>query len=1102
MVNNQLNVGPRVNLATKISNGVTLIVASDGEAEATHVVSQPTVTLPPTLVTDALHMTNKDITTFYEPRTFYTTFTFFTTFFSGGTPSISTSEQVITNVYSVPVTQSITRTQPVNEPVTVIETSENLVSKTLYTTHTFYATLFNGTSTVVTPIEELHSSVVSSTETYTITKTIMPYPEISPTETLKPALTTTTSVYRTRTNYVTLFRGSESIVSPLEEIETNIVTLTLDSPKESYTTRTIQATNTHYITLFSGSESILSSITEVAPSVITEIVKQLQGPSTTPFSDMVSIRPTAVISSSSSSVEPIFQDLVPSIRTQYTTLTYFTTLFTDSSTILSSREEIATSYITLFVPAPAPGTTKSVNPVMYTSKTEQIIPSKSSEIKEFSATPTSEILTFYTTYTYYTTLFKGNEAIISDSETVVTQYVTIESTPTDSVSRHTTSLPPTFSRPNYSDTLEIRTEPSTSSVTSPSFEKGSSSDKKASEDLKIIGVSTKVESDGETPSILTGIPSTDANGATHILFTDFIVPSSIDDSSAFSTDLYSEYVTPSLPDLASSVYVISSVSFDDTTFFPHESSTLSSARETQSDLATTRLTDVNVATHHMIHPTTTYQSGSSQTVGIKPGAVIDLSDVLTNTNLVGNLGETIKDIVNLFAAKERAPKNSTSKSSQSSSDTSIVLPSGGITISSAQDPVFIPIGAIARSTKISSSPAEGNTEVPLLKPSTMLSGFTPIRTDDGKFTFDANNRKIDSVSSFDLVSDATLTSIVFGSNTIFIQPTSVVKDSSTTLFSDMDGRFHSSFNTKVLHGSESNNGGNKQQATPTLKYSESTSLISGLETIFFGFPDARQPPQATTQVIQGSGSTSSIVGYETIFFDSPKDFFVPGGNQVNITGATTIFGTFPILTDTSTSSGQTPPSTFMSSSSGETTIFFPVPGDNYQQNPGTRYVTSVESVTLTLTLTTSSVYNTEDTPVTVTSVFTTTIPPRTFVSTIIGDRTILGTQPEPTEAVQVVPTIQPSESTTTVTTTTLIFNSIATTVVRTLVIPTNGIQPTKPSGADATDTFKLGGNLKCFNKTFNRSYNRNIVLSIEILCYIFSRAYFLIWDILIQYLLY
>ncbi len=66
---------------------------------------------------------------------------------------------------------------------------------------------------------------------------------------------------------------------------------------------------------------------------------------------------------------------------------------------------------------------------------------------------------------------------------------------------------------------------------------------------------------------------------------------------------------------------------------------------------------------------------------------------------------------------------------------------------------------------------------------------------------------------------------------------------------------------------------------------------------------------------------------------------------------------------------------------------------------------------------------------------TTTIPPRTFVSTIIGSRTILGISGESqTEAI--VPTQVKGNMATTVTTTTVVHNSMTTTVVRTLVVPT------------------------------------------------------------------
>lgn len=68
----------------------------------------------------------------------------------------------------------------------------------------------------------------------------------------------------------------------------------------------------------------------------------------------------------------------------------------------------------------------------------------------------------------------------------------------------------------------------------------------------------------------------------------------------------------------------------------------------------------------------------------------------------------------------------------------------------------------------------------------------------------------------------------------------------------------------------------------------------------------------------------------------------------------------------------------------------PVMFDTINGEPpvSTKYLTSVESSTRTLTLTTTKVYYTRDSPLTITSVLTTTIKPRTFVTTIIGSRTV------------------------------------------------------------------------------------------------------------------
>ncbi|KAG9508683.1 hypothetical protein GZH46_02815 [Fragariocoptes setiger] len=91
-----------------------------------------------------------------------------------------------------------------------------------------------------------------------------------------------------------------------------------------------------------------------------------------------------------------------------------------------------------------------------------------------------------------------------------------------------------------------------------------------------------------------------------------------------------------------------------------------------------------------------------------------------------------------------------------------------------------------------------------------------------------------------------------------------------------------------------------------------------------------------------------------------------------------------------------------------TTIFFGDEPDGGERqaiksvwlaSPTTQYVTSVEPTTRTLLLTSTKVYYTRDAPITITSTYTTVIEPRTYVSTIVGTRTILNTattQPVPT----------------------------------------------------------------------------------------------------------
>ncbi|KAL3213594.1 hypothetical protein MRX96_051622 [Rhipicephalus microplus] len=200
------------------------------------------------------------------------------------------------------------------------------------------------------------------------------------------------------------------------------------------------------------------------------------------------------------------------------------------------------------------------------------------------------------------------------------------------------------------------------------------------------------------------------------------------------------------------------------------------------------------------------------------------------------------------------------------------------------------------------------------------------------------------------------------------------------------------------------------EATPALD--ANTDVITGDKTIFFD--DLDKLTELTQSVednkddatISDLKEQSKVIGVQTIFFPDTKALQSSLVSEVQITGATTIFGEgfTPILPGTQDSSEALLSSIQSSvvggakSVSGATTIFFQLDGERVPILPSvstslstvTQYVTSVESFTRTLTLTTTKVYYTRDSPLTITSVFTTTIPPRTFVSTIIGSRTILG----------------------------------------------------------------------------------------------------------------
>uniref|UniRef100_A0A147BD45 Putative mucin-2 n=1 Tax=Ixodes ricinus TaxID=34613 RepID=A0A147BD45_IXORI len=1336
----------RPGLSTRISDGVTLIVASGGDFVAsTQLFSHQATpyTLQPTLLLDAVlmkeHFDGQNVSpqpysVSYSTKTLFTTYTYFTTFFTDDSSSISSSEQVISNTVTIPVTQNIQPTATPHMPElkqaqTYLETSERVVTSTSYNTFTFYATLFNGSSSVVTPFEEVQSQVFTITESFTITRTIMPssvhllstpvlvHPQQQYQEEqerirqqhqqqqqqqqlqqqqqqyqlqqqhhhqqqqqqqqqqleqqqqiqshyqqqqhlhqlqnhqLQPSVTTLLStLYSTQTNFITFFQGTSTIVTSIEEILSDIVTLTVPhglatpvishsyllSPTVTvpeFSTRTYLTTQTQYVTFFRGKETILSSIEEIGTTVVTERVGSRPSVYSRPYGTPIasSIAPTRT--STPTLVLPSYSatpaDLVPSIRTYYTTYTYFTTFFTDSSSIVASRENVVTSHVTLFVPRAsltsstrlpppsriqtttststssssiAPTTTRSSTPTyyrptvttppydtkLYTTGTtyttytfyttlfggqdkivissEQVVPQivttrigskPSTTSTRAKVTPT--VLTHFTTYTYFTTLVKESETIVSSSEEVITQLVSTTITPSS-----TTSFVPevnivtsSLHKPPKKETavkVTSKVQPSSSKkpervstfkpVSSQLAPKSSTS---SFSSVTLFG-STELKSSysiptaslrpsSSTPSFTTlhsgfieeestkpllGVSTTVIDGSTVIFFTD--IPGGQDDddevdafssSSLFSLNTVSEVLSPVFvpPDsatesstvkstfdtlLLSSSPVTSTTVLDSSTrYIGHDNETTTLSPNvtlfvvTGTDGILTRLTEATFTSRTSdvspskaaapasadIIPTeipTVQQAplpplgdggaGGGLGIGfpskpIKPGSIIDLADVLGgNANLGGNIGEAIKGIVHLLSnGKRNETDNSGDLHPSQVKDDSPLPPTDGVTVSNIEEPVYIPVGAIA-------SDSSGRKKATRVESTQARHPETDGVYSESLFTFMHS-------SEYPVYSDDVHTDIITGVETIFLGPTeSHYDDDAPDVEDSMPERADKDATVHLVGSVQKSHSSSSSSDSPTPALDSSTEVITGDKTIFFGDFDKfseltqRAEDHKGDITISDPKEFSKFVGVQTIFFpDAPLQSSIP--SELQITGATTIFGDSftPILPDLESKSSVDSPNSSefapggAKSVSGATTIFFQLDGDRAPILPPvstsvstvTQYVTSVESVTRTLTLTTTKVYYTRDSPLTITSVFTTTIAPRTFVSTIIGSRTILGTLPEATETVEGrMTTPLPTEATTTVTTTTLIFNSITTTVVRTLVIPTERPEPTRSSSFD------------------------------------------------------
>ncbi|XP_017126091.2 uncharacterized protein LOC108145288 [Drosophila elegans] len=404
-------------------------------------------------------------------KTLYTTYTYLTTFFEGSRSTISSHTEILTNIisstigagaelqlntlinfeenkniestiregdnksialvskYTIPVeiVSLLTQENKINDDenksisakqITTTDTDDFKYSKTLYTTYTYYTSIFTNNETevqsrteVVTnyvtdkmPNSQINTSIESDSQSinqhFSASEFLLAEHEIEREEhNFEKEVNSSRLSNANRETYITKnsFEDQVSSESNTEEI----------IPSATFLLQTSFTTFTFYTTMYVGDDTNIISRLETVTNVATE-----------------TLQPTKILNLEESSL-PI---------TYFTTFTYWTKLAKDGEITTLSREETLSNVI-----QPTNVTLITVDDLSRTKDTNlmQSIPSdiqtqnqsKAESGKELISTVTdpsfrSDITTYFTTYTYYTTSYNVNMTIIDSRFETLTNVVT------------------------------------------------------------------------------------------------------------------------------------------------------------------------------------------------------------------------------------------------------------------------------------------------------------------------------------------------------------------------------------------------------------------------------------------------------------------------------------------------------------------------------------------------------------------------------------------------------------------------------------------------------------------------------------------------------
>lgn len=441
-------------------------------------------------------------------KTLYTTYTYLTTYFQDSTSSVASRIVVNTNVITStlePGTESsdaaveglIVKEDPIipsravsfddladiqptvltgndvssNDGDNVANTATPALDnkllqtangiKTFYTTYTYFTTIFVDGETEISSRTEVYTNYVTPTATTEVLSTKLNDEELLENRLRNLKLNGQSSLTqqdeenyilpsntKPDSNYVTLNRGApkpdiDNDIIDLSEYET-IETMVTDvrSSTSKGEERIIDTIDKRNILLDDQIVSESNNESEIVPSPPTLLLQTSYTTFTyfttkyhgTTSSDIVSRLETVtnVVTTTLTPTQTLSTEEMSLPVTYFTTFTYWTTLYKDGQTKITSREETVSNVVT-------PGFSSTEPP-------EAIIPLitptvqpqddiKPTQALETSVVPSTvgddELTTYYTTYTYYTTSYIGDDTVLNSRLETVTNVLNNTAPPSD-----------------------------------------------------------------------------------------------------------------------------------------------------------------------------------------------------------------------------------------------------------------------------------------------------------------------------------------------------------------------------------------------------------------------------------------------------------------------------------------------------------------------------------------------------------------------------------------------------------------------------------------------------------------------------------------------